>query len=142
MRDRPWNVYLLRCADGSLYCGATNDVTRRLAAHARGRVKYTRGRLPVELAHLEGAADKSDALRREAAWKRLSRAQKLARLVPPPAPAYALPAPSAPPGHDAFPGRAAPAGAEVSCAPAANSVSARDAENRRARARAPGRRLR
>ena len=66
-----WSVYLLRCADGTLYCGATNDVDRRLLAHARGRVKYTRGRLPVEIAHLEPAADKSDALRREAAWKRL-----------------------------------------------------------------------
>ncbi len=80
MQPRRWSVYLLRCADGTLYCGATNDVDRRLAAHARGRVKYTRGRLPVELAHLEAAADKSDALRREAAWKRLPRAETLRRL--------------------------------------------------------------
>jgi putative endonuclease len=77
----PWSVYLLRCADGTLYCGATNDVERRLAAHGRGRVKYTRGRLPVELAHVEPAADKSDALRREAAWKRLPRREKLRRIA-------------------------------------------------------------
>jgi putative endonuclease len=77
---RPWTVYLLRCADDTLYCGATNDVARRLAAHARGRVKYTRGRLPVTLAHVEPARDKSHALRREAEWKRLSRAEKLRRL--------------------------------------------------------------
>jgi putative endonuclease len=76
-----WSVYLLRCADGTLYCGATNDVDRRLAAHGRGRVKYTRGRLPVELAHVERAADKGDALRREAAWKRLRRAEKLRRIA-------------------------------------------------------------
>jgi len=75
-----WSVYLLRCADDTLYCGCTNDVARRLAAHARGRVKYTRGRLPVELAHVEPVADKSAALRREHEWKRLSRAEKLLRI--------------------------------------------------------------
>jgi putative endonuclease len=80
MQQRTWSVYLLRCADDTLYCGCTNDVTRRLAAHARGRVKYTRGRLPVELAHVESVADKSAALRREHQWKRLSRAQKLERI--------------------------------------------------------------
>lgn len=72
-----WSVYLLRCSDGTLYCGATNDVERRLVAHSRGRVKYTRGRLPVALAHVEAAVDKSAALRREAEWKRLPRAAKL-----------------------------------------------------------------
>jgi len=75
-----WRVYLLRCADGTLYCGATNDMDRRLAAHARGRVKYTRGRLPVELAHVEAVADKSAALKREHEWKRLPRAEKLRRI--------------------------------------------------------------
>jgi putative endonuclease len=81
MSDRRWSVYLLRCADGTLYCGCTNDLPRRLAAHGRGRVKYTRGRLPVTLAHVEPAADKSAALRREHAWKRLSRAEKLRRIA-------------------------------------------------------------
>ncbi len=76
----PWFVYLLRCRDGTLYCGITNDLVRRVAAHGRGRVKYTRGRLPVEIAHDEPAADKSAALRAEAAWKRLSRKKKLARI--------------------------------------------------------------
>jgi putative endonuclease len=79
--DKNWSVYLLRCADGTLYCGATNDIARRLAAHGRGQVKYTRGRLPVELAHLERADDKGAALSREAACKRLSRAAKLALIA-------------------------------------------------------------
>lgn len=79
-RDKPdrWVVYLLRCSDGSLYCGMTNDLDRRLRAHAAGRAKYTRGRLPVECVHAERARNRSAALRREAAIKRLSRADKLA----------------------------------------------------------------
>jgi putative endonuclease len=84
IRARPaprsrWWVYLLRCRDGSLYAGATNDLQRRLAAHARGRAsRYTRSRLPVVLVHSERARDRSAALRREAALKRLKRAEKLA----------------------------------------------------------------
>ena len=74
-------MYLLRCSDGSLYCGCTNDLDKRLVAHGRGGVKYTRGRLPVEVAHHEPARDKSDALRREAAWKKLTRAEKLRRIA-------------------------------------------------------------
>lgn len=81
MRDLSWRVYLLQCADGTLYCGCTNDLDKRLAAHARGRVKYTRGRLPVALAHVEPVADKSAALKREHAWKRLPRAEKLRRIA-------------------------------------------------------------
>ncbi len=72
-----WTVYLLRCSDGTLYCGCTNDLERRLKIHSRGGVKYTRGRLPVEVAYHEPARDRSQALRREAAWKKLTRAQKL-----------------------------------------------------------------
>ena len=73
----PWFVYMLRCRDGSLYTGCTDDVQRRLAVHQSGKgAKYTRSRLPVELAYQEEAADKSAALRREAAIKRLSRAEK------------------------------------------------------------------
>ncbi|HWE31459.1 MAG TPA: GIY-YIG nuclease family protein, partial [Polyangia bacterium] len=79
--ERGWSVYLLRCADGTLYCGATTDVEKRLAAHGRGRVKYTRGRLPVELAHVERPFTKGAALSREAACKRLTRAQKLALIA-------------------------------------------------------------
>lgn len=73
-----WCVYLLRCADGSLYAGATNRLERRLATHQAGRgARYTRSRLPVALAWCEPQADRSAALRREAALKRLTRAQKL-----------------------------------------------------------------
>jgi len=73
-----WLVYLLRCNDGTLYCGVTNDLDKRLRAHGRGRVKYTRGRLPVELAYSEAAAGRSAALKREIAIKRLTRREKLA----------------------------------------------------------------
>jgi predicted GIY-YIG superfamily endonuclease/nitroimidazol reductase NimA-like FMN-containing flavoprotein (pyridoxamine 5'-phosphate oxidase superfamily) len=73
-----WYVYMLRCGDGSLYTGCTADLPRRLAAHQKGAgAKYTRSRLPVELVYWEAAADRSSALRREAAVKRLSRQQKL-----------------------------------------------------------------
>jgi putative endonuclease len=76
---RTWQVYLLRCGDGSLYTGATNDLERRLSRHASGRgARYTRGRLPVALVHAERAAGRGAALRREAAIKRLDRRGKLA----------------------------------------------------------------
>ena len=72
-------VYILRCGDGTLYTGCTNDLERRLAAHSSGKgAKYTRARLPVELVYQEPAPDKSQALRREAAIKALTRQQKLA----------------------------------------------------------------
>ena len=71
-------VYLLRCADGTLYTGFTNDLARRLAAHNTGRgAKYTRGRRPVELVYWESFSNKSSALRREYAIKQLPRRQKL-----------------------------------------------------------------
>ena len=71
-------VYLLRCADGTLYTGFTNDLARRLAAHTAGRgAKYTRGRRPVELVYWESFSNKSSALRREYAIKQLPRRQKL-----------------------------------------------------------------
>ncbi len=77
MSQSGWFVYLLRCSDGTLYCGCTNDVDARLAAHGRGRVKYTRGRLPVALVYREGARDRSAALKRELAIKALTRREKL-----------------------------------------------------------------
>ena len=71
-------VYLLRCGDGTLYTGFTNDLARRLAAHNAGKgAKYTRGRRPVELVYWESFSNKSSALRRECAIKRLSWAEKL-----------------------------------------------------------------
>lgn len=72
-------VYILRCGDGTLYTGCTNDLPRRLQAHQSGRgAKYTRSRLPVELVYWEEVPDWSAALRREAAIKRLTREKKLA----------------------------------------------------------------
>ncbi len=71
-------VYMLRCKDGSLYTGWTNDIAHRLAVHQSGKgAKYTRGRGPLELVYMEELPDKESALRREAAIKRLSRADKL-----------------------------------------------------------------
>ncbi|MCP3163454.1 MULTISPECIES: GIY-YIG nuclease family protein [Myxococcus] len=69
---------MLRCRDGSLYTGATNDLERRVATHGRGRgAAYTRARLPVTLVWSEPAEDRGAALRREAAIKRLTRGDKL-----------------------------------------------------------------
>ncbi len=66
-----WFVYFLQCVDGSLYAGCTNDLATRLSRHQSGKgARYTRSRLPV-------ARDRSAALKREAAIKRLTRAQKL-----------------------------------------------------------------
>jgi len=74
-----WVCYLLECADGTLYCGITNDLDKRLNAHNAGEgAKYTRSRLPVTLVHLESCADRSAALRREIEIKRLPRNAKLA----------------------------------------------------------------
>ena len=74
----PWYVYILRCGDGTLYTGTTDDVERRLKAHREGKgAKYTRGRGPLELVYREELADKSAALKREWAVKQLSRAEKI-----------------------------------------------------------------
>lgn len=71
-------LYILRCGDGSLYTGITDDVERRLAAHRSGKgAKYTRGRGPLEVVYREECADRSAALRREYAVKQLSREEKL-----------------------------------------------------------------
>ena len=71
-------TYLLKCADGTLYCGWTNDPQKRLAAHNAGTAsKYTAARRPVELVYLEEKATKQEAMRREAAIKKLKRKDKL-----------------------------------------------------------------
>jgi putative endonuclease len=76
-----WCVYLLRCADGTLYTGITTDLAKRLAAHRGGRgARYTRGRTPLTLVHTEPARTRSAALRREHELKRLRRTAKLAFL--------------------------------------------------------------
>ena len=70
-------TYLLRCCDGTLYCGWTNCLEKRVAAHNSGKgAKYTRARRPVALAYFEEYSTRGEAMRREAAIKRLSRAQK------------------------------------------------------------------
>ena len=70
-------VYILRCGDGTLYTGCTNDLPRRLQAHQSGRgAKYTRSRLPVELVYYEIFETKEEAMKRECAIKKLSRPQK------------------------------------------------------------------
>lgn len=80
-----WWVYILCCADGTLYTGITDDVDRRADAHNRGKgAKYTRGRGPVAVVYREACPDKSAALRRECAIKKLPRAKKLALLAPNP----------------------------------------------------------
>ncbi len=76
-----WTVYMLRCADGSLYTGITNAPKKRLDQHLKGKAsRYTRARLPVVFVYQESLETRSDALRREAAVKRLTRREKL-RLI-------------------------------------------------------------
>lgn len=71
-------VYILRCADGTLYTGYTPNIEKRLAVHNSGHgAKYTRTRTPVTLVYTETYTSKSEALRREAAIKKLTREQKL-----------------------------------------------------------------
>lgn len=82
-----WRVYMLRCADGSLYTGITTDIARRVAEHnGEGGLgaRYTRSRRPVELVYVEAAASRAAAARREAAIKQLDRARKLALCAPQP----------------------------------------------------------
>jgi putative endonuclease len=106
-----WCVYILRCADGTLYTGITNRLDRRLAGHRTGRAsRYTRSRLPVRLVHVEPAADRSAALRREAEIKRLDRKSKLALAGPG---RRARPAAAEPPEVPAAPVGRAPAGRAV-----------------------------
>ena len=73
-----WHVYLLRCADETLYCGITNDLKRRLASHNAGTgAKYTRSRTPVSLAASTEVGSKSDALKLEIQVKRKKRDRKI-----------------------------------------------------------------
>ena len=77
--EKPHYVYLLRCGDGTLYCGYTSDLEARVAAHQAGRgARYTRGRGPLELVYSEACQDRSSALRREAEIKRQPRREKIA----------------------------------------------------------------
>lgn len=71
-------TYLLRCADGTLYCGWTNHLKERIQTHNEGNgAKYTKCRRPVELVYYEAFETKKEAMRREAAIKKLNRREKL-----------------------------------------------------------------
>jgi len=93
MERKAWIVYLLRCSDGSLYTGITNDLDRRLVSHNSGKAsRYTRSRLPVKVVHTQPVRGRSAALRLEIRIKRLSRAEKVALIRQGPASA-GVPAP-------------------------------------------------
>lgn len=74
----PYYVYILRCSDNTLYTGITNDLDKRIHEHNHSSLgaKYTRSRRPLKLVYSEGCADKSGALKREIAIKKLSKVQK------------------------------------------------------------------
>lgn len=77
MMEKKWNLYILRCGDGSLYTGIAVDVERRLQMHRSGKgAKYTRGRGPLELVYREECEDHSAALKRELAVKALTKEEK------------------------------------------------------------------
>lgn len=79
-----WQVYIVRCADDSLYTGIARDLERRIAEHNAGNglgASYTRSRQPVRLVYREAAADRSAASKREYQIKQLSRAEKLALIA-------------------------------------------------------------
>lgn len=72
-----WQVYIIRCSDGTLYTGITTDIERRWRQHeGQGGAKYFRGRQPVAVVYLERGHDRSSASRREAAIKKLRRMDK------------------------------------------------------------------
>ncbi len=76
-RTEGWHVYVVRCADGSLYTGIARDVARRIGCHNAGTgARYTRSRRPVQLVHQEPAPDRGTALRREHQIRRLPVAVK------------------------------------------------------------------
>lgn len=80
----PWFVYIVRCRDGSLYTGATNDLDKRVRAHSEGKgARYTRSRRPVVLVFSRRARDKRSALRQEYRIKQLTRVEKLALIAAP-----------------------------------------------------------
>jgi putative endonuclease len=73
-----WVCYLLKCADDTLYCGITNDLDKRIAAHNAGEgAKYTRSRIPVKLVFSEPCENRSAASKREGQVKKLKRMEKL-----------------------------------------------------------------
>lgn len=78
-QEDPYFVYIVQCLDNTLYTGITPNIETRIKAHNEGKgAKYTRGRLPVKLIYKEKFANKSQALKREIAIKKMSRQAKMA----------------------------------------------------------------
>ena len=78
MTSDRWRLYVLRCADDTLYTGITTELVRRVREHNQGKgAKYTRARLPVNIVYFEVHPDRSSASKAEAAFKKLSRKKKL-----------------------------------------------------------------
>ena len=76
--SKDFKVYILKCADDTLYCGMTNDIEKRVKAHnEKNGAKYTRGRTPVERVYFETGYTMSEALKRECAIKKLTKQKKL-----------------------------------------------------------------
>lgn len=91
MKEKEWIVYILKCKDGSLYTGITDDLKHRLTMHRSGKgAKYTKGRAPLTVHYIERFQTKGDALRREAAIKKLPTANKRALISQSPLPETAL----------------------------------------------------
>jgi putative endonuclease len=82
MNKKEWVVYLVRCADESLYCGITNDIGKRLIAHNSGKgAKYTKSRIPVEMAGVSSKMTKSEALKLERRIKQVPAGKKVFELT-------------------------------------------------------------
>jgi putative endonuclease len=82
MNKKEWVVYLVRCADESLYCGITKDVERRLAVHNSGKgAKYTISRIPVDVVGVSSKMNKSDALKLERHIKQIPAGKKVLELT-------------------------------------------------------------
>ncbi|MGM9603569.1 MAG: GIY-YIG nuclease family protein [Faecousia sp.] len=80
--EKPWQLYLLRCGDGTLYTGIAVDAQKRLLVHRSGKgAKYTRGRGPLELVYTETCSTHSEALKRELAVKAMTREEKEALIA-------------------------------------------------------------
>lgn len=80
---KKWAVYILECADKTLYCGITTDLERRITEHEQGKgAKYTKGRGPFEIIYTEYCVNRSDATKRELEIKSMDRAQKLKLKAP------------------------------------------------------------
>ena len=76
---KKWLIYILECRDGSLYCGITNNIEKRLKQHKgeiKGGAKYTRSHLPCKLVYEENSLSRSDASKREAIIKKMSKVEK------------------------------------------------------------------